>query len=158
MSWQVQKLVWPIKLPTAEKFTLLALANYCRADGSHAYPSIETLVEDTGLSRRTVSRALASLIELNLIEVTRRSTRHTATVYNLHLRGATMTPITKLDMPNVTSRHAKTPPLDMPQWHTNLEEPFIEPGTAISKKKKSGMPAEARALLNLNPIFRDRSV
>lgn len=156
MSWQVQKLVWPIKLPTAEKFTLLALANYCRADGSHAYPSIETLVQDTGLSRRTVSRALASLIELDLIEVTRRSTRHTATVYNLHLRGATMTPLTKLGMPNVTSRHAKTPPLDMPQWHTNLEEPFIEPSTAISKKV-STKPPNLRELLT-NPIFRDRSV
>lgn len=60
----------PIPNPTA-KVILLALCNYCNAEGT-CYPSQQRLASDTLLNLRTVIRAIHWLEENGLIRVTRQ--------------------------------------------------------------------------------------
>jgi DNA-binding transcriptional regulator YhcF (GntR family) len=57
-----QAIAWAFKQPakTAEKFLLIAVANYADERG-HAWPSVERLCADTGMSRATVQRSLKKL-------------------------------------------------------------------------------------------------
>jgi len=68
----VQAMAWALKQqvethPEA-RHVLLCLANYASADGTSAFPSIATLVSDTGLSESTVRRNLHRLLATGLIE------------------------------------------------------------------------------------------
>ena len=68
-----QAMAWAIKqpLPTYEKFVLLALANYTNQD-NQCWPSIETLANDTGLSRTSVKTALKKLEATCVLTVEKR--------------------------------------------------------------------------------------
>jgi hypothetical protein len=156
MSWKVQSYIWPIVMPASEKWTLLCLGNHCGDDGSNAFPSIETIALETGLSTSTVRRALKSLLDQGIIEVQAKATNRRPVTYAITFRGVTTTPLESLGVSPRQSRGVKVIPLGVSPRHPNHKEPFIETTTAISKKEKSGIPADARALLN--PIFRDRSV
>jgi hypothetical protein len=64
---------WVRKAPcreTSDKLILMILASYGNRDGDtvDAWPSMETLIEDSGLSERTVYRAIERLCEDGLIE------------------------------------------------------------------------------------------
>lgn len=72
MSFQAMAWATKIKLPTYEKFLLIVLANYAD-DAGKCWPSIETLCNDTGLSRPTVKRTLRKLADRSLIKKVRRS-------------------------------------------------------------------------------------
>lgn len=56
-------MAWAVKqpLPTNEKFVLIMLANYASNDDGDCFPSIETLMRDTGLARSTVRKCLNML-------------------------------------------------------------------------------------------------
>jgi DNA-binding transcriptional MocR family regulator len=139
----------------SEKFTLLALGNHCADDGSNAFPSVATIALHSGLSERTVKRALQALLDRGIIEVQAKATNRRPTTYAITFRGDTMTPQEGL---GVTNRHARGDngtPLGVTQCHPNHNEPFIEPATAISKKV-SRKPDNLREMLN--PIFRDRAI
>jgi DNA-binding transcriptional regulator YhcF (GntR family) len=57
-----QAMAWALKQPgkTNEKFLLIVIANYADERGQ-AWPSIERLCADTGMSRATVQRTLRKL-------------------------------------------------------------------------------------------------
>jgi hypothetical protein len=50
-----------LRLGHPEKTVLLALANYCDAEGGSCFPSVARLAFDCGISEQTVRRALKSL-------------------------------------------------------------------------------------------------
>lgn len=64
MSWAMSQRI--VTDPPA-RHVLLCLANYAGADGSAAFPSVARLVEDTGLSERTIRGKLDLLLELGAI-------------------------------------------------------------------------------------------
>lgn len=72
MSFQAMAWATKIKLPTYEKFVLIMLSNYADEDGK-CWPSIETLCNETGLSRPTVKRVLNKLAERGIIKKVRRT-------------------------------------------------------------------------------------
>lgn len=64
MSWAIAQRI--VTDPPA-RHVLLCLANYAGADGAAAFPSVARLVEDTGLSERTVRAKLDLLLEQGAI-------------------------------------------------------------------------------------------
>ena len=82
MSYKLVNAVFQINLPRAEKQVLQALASFAKADGTGAWPSIDTLVKYTGLSPRGVQQALRDLEAKNLIaaESSKVGGRHSQTV------------------------------------------------------------------------------
>ena len=78
----MQKLAWALDIKTKsplDKFVLLILADHC-PKGGYAFPKIETICEETGLSRRAVSRSLASLQAQGLITDTLKKAGRTKQV------------------------------------------------------------------------------
>jgi DNA-binding transcriptional regulator YhcF (GntR family) len=66
MSWALKQ---PVK--TAEKLLLLVISNYADEYGQ-AWPAVETLARDTGMSRATVQRSLRKLEKLGFISCKKR--------------------------------------------------------------------------------------
>jgi DNA-binding GntR family transcriptional regulator len=71
MSFQAMAWATKVKLPTYEKFVLIMLSNYADEDGK-CWPSIETLCNETGLSRPTVKRVLRKLVERKILTKVKR--------------------------------------------------------------------------------------
>ena len=80
-------IIQEINLLYKEKWTLTILANYYNEKIGKAYPSIETVSKNAGLSRSSIIRALTSLKKQGLITVKkrRRSGRFSQNVYDIHL-------------------------------------------------------------------------
>lgn len=71
MSFFAEKWAWSQKIPATQKYVLVNLAH--RANSVAAtWPSIATIAEDTGLSRRTVQYALTGLVKAGLITIEKR--------------------------------------------------------------------------------------
>lgn len=70
-----QAMAWAVgqQLPTREKFVLLMLANYASNDKWECHPSVNTLAENTGMSRDTVMRAIKELEGNGYLEILRRT-------------------------------------------------------------------------------------
>jgi hypothetical protein len=66
MAFAIEQQV--VEDPTA-RHVLLVLANYANADGRSAFPSVDTLAIDTGLSARIVQTKLKKLKELGAIAI-----------------------------------------------------------------------------------------
>lgn len=71
MSVAISSACWPLQLPATEKLVLLCLADFADDDGV-CWPSVETLIERTGLSDRCVREQLKRLEAAGLIERDRR--------------------------------------------------------------------------------------
>lgn len=70
MSVEVMAWVWKHSLATGtDRIILLAIADHAGDDGTNAYPSVATLGSKCALSRRTVQRSIARLVELGELEV-----------------------------------------------------------------------------------------
>lgn len=70
MSLVASRWAWTVKgLRSLHKLVLLALADRADQDG-RAWPSYASLIEDTGIDRKTISRALAELRKRGLIQDT----------------------------------------------------------------------------------------
>lgn len=84
MSFQAMAWAIKIKLPTHEKFVLVLLSNYADEHGI-CWPSIETLCEQTGLSRPAVKRALRKLVERGIVTKAKQKKGHlqTSNLYTL---------------------------------------------------------------------------
>ena len=80
-------IIQEVNLPYKEKWTPTILANYYNEKSGGAYPSIETISKNAGLSQSSIIRALTSLKEQGLITVKkrRRSGRFSQNVYDIHL-------------------------------------------------------------------------
>ena len=86
MAWPlIQAVVQDRTVFSHDKLVAIYLANYAHADGTNAYPSIATLSRDTGLSRPTVTKCLARLVECGFLRVEQRSGQHHATRYTFML-------------------------------------------------------------------------
>lgn len=73
MSFQAMAWATEQKLPTREKFVLIMLANYASNDSWDCHPSVNTLADDTGMSRDTVMRAIKTLESAGRVRVIRRT-------------------------------------------------------------------------------------
>ena len=81
MSW-IEK-AWAVALPAREKLVLLAIVSHANAEGC-CWPGIERLVDMTGLSRRTVLRAISTLEDVGVITVERGAGRANRYRVNAH--------------------------------------------------------------------------
>ena len=76
---------WTANVSTApERLVLLALAKHADEDGG-AYPSADTLAEETKLNRKTVFSAIASLCDAGLVARTHRPGQGRRNQYELNL-------------------------------------------------------------------------
>ena len=91
MAWVISDA--PKDLKPAEMLVALVLANHASSDGGHAYPSVQTLMDETRLSRRSVQTALRSLEDRGVIEEEREATRRLPAMYAFPVfRGANSAP------------------------------------------------------------------
>lgn len=67
MSWALDHA--PSYLTSGERFVLVALADFVGDDTRDAYPSVATLARRTGLTRRSVQRALSVLHQAYIIRI-----------------------------------------------------------------------------------------
>jgi len=70
-------LVWEAGLSSSEKLVLLYYADRASDDGSGIWPSVDTVSQKTGLSRRSVQRITKDLIINGFLFVVGRSKYHT---------------------------------------------------------------------------------
>jgi hypothetical protein len=73
------------KLTSSEKLVALSLAENAHDDGTDAYPSISTTAAKTGLSDRTITRLLQSLVAKEVLVVQRKATNNFPTTYKFLL-------------------------------------------------------------------------
>jgi len=99
-----------LKSSCSVKATAFALHSYLGSK-DHAWPSVATLSADTGLSPRSVQRAVRKLVEVGLLVVegrTRRDGSHTSNIYRFQVSPppATVTPLEEKPNPKDIS-HAR---------------------------------------------------
>jgi hypothetical protein len=116
------------------RLTLIALAEFAHDDGTKAFPSIETLVERTRLSRSGVKSALKSLREDGSIEETGK-TRSGTIVYTVNMGGQNPTGSESDPGQNPTSGGSNSDP-DPSVEPSSLEEGARE----VAKLKIGGNP------------------
>lgn len=157
MSFQAMAWAVKMKLPPKEKLLLLMLANYASNQTGDCYPSINTLCDDTGMSKSSVIRALQVLESARLIGVNRRSVEgiNLPNFYrlNLDVGSVSLTPgVSDSDGGSVT----RTPglcPADTRGGVTMTPKPVIEPINETIKNR-----TRFRAELVELPDFIDRRV
>jgi DNA-binding MarR family transcriptional regulator len=140
MSVQATSWAWGQITTTTEKLVLLALADHAWPDGTHAYPSVRRLSRMAELTERSVRRAIASLIEKDLIvrefnaggtpdyRIDRRPNLYTLPIE----RGDT---VSARDIDGVTQTTARPDTDDRAGGHTvsqTIKEPHVNK-TAISQ-------------------------
>ena len=86
-------------LRPSERLVALALEQYMNGASLTARPSVSTLALASGLSNRTVQRALSELVRNRWLEEAAPASQHLATSYRALLRGDMVTP---LEQPGVT--------------------------------------------------------
>jgi Helix-turn-helix domain len=100
MAWAIEQ--QEVKDPVT-RLVLICLSNYASADGTSAFPSINRLMNDTGLSERSVRRRLRQLEKMIMIRLgskavvaakIKRTDRHPRAYDILIPRGAPQTPRT----------------------------------------------------------------
>ncbi len=79
MTWVLSDA--PKDLKPSEMLVALILANHASSDGGHAYPSVQTIMDETRLTRRSVQTALRSLEDRGVIEEERGATRRLPAMY-----------------------------------------------------------------------------
>ncbi len=72
MYRELSNYVWGLDLPPTEKYVLIAIATAINNPGQQCYKSEAALAKDTGLGKRSVTRAIVALVERGLILVDRR--------------------------------------------------------------------------------------
>lgn len=87
----VQALTWVFDHSEAtlgDRLVMLVIADHARADGTGAWPSVETIAREAKVSERTVTRSFARLVELGEI-VERGKSRAGTKVWDLPKMGVT---------------------------------------------------------------------
>jgi hypothetical protein len=124
VSVKVMTAVWPLQLPALDKLALLALADNANDEGE-CYPSISTLLDKCGMSRRALIYALQRLEQWG--HLSRRRTEGKKTVYAVHpctsCTSAGDAPVHKV---HTTSAPGASPsPLINPSPSGNRHEPSV---------------------------------
>jgi hypothetical protein len=125
-----------------DRLVLLTIANYARADGSNAYPSVEQLAYDCRMSDRQVIRILQRLVRDGHLVLTGRSSRRTK-VYAIAGMGDKLSPTDpdKLSPPKVTF---STPKVTSRAFKGDIAMSPDPSGTISDPSYPSG-PSRARA-------------
>ena len=136
---------------------LLILASYAN-DQDECYPSINTIVNKTRMSDKTVRKCLKELIELGLIADTQKTTRFGTKIYKIILNDNKDLTHSKSTTPSksTTGKYSSTPSKSTSTPLVNLPpNPVIESvkesesnARAENQNQKSGEPLE----LNLDEI------
>ena len=137
-------------IPPLEKLVLLALAERHNKDTGKCYPSMTLMAEDTGMSRRSVMRAIRGLEERGLITCDR--TYGKSTFYHLHIGKLTIettgdreSPVTESHQLPVTESHRcqsvtgdrESPPLVTESHRTgDRESPEPKKNLKVEPKRK----------------------
>lgn len=142
MSFQAMAWATEQKLPTREKFVLIMLANYAGNEQWDCHPSINTLADDTGMSRDTVIRAIKALEDASLVKIVRRNVDgiNLPNIYRLIRAGGSSTVqgvVAACDQGSSTVQGGVVAECDSNQ----SLEPIIEPveQRASAPKKDSGL-------------------
>ncbi|HCK4428407.1 TPA: helix-turn-helix domain-containing protein [Pseudomonas aeruginosa] len=142
MSFQAMAWATEQKLPTREKFVLIMLANYAGNEQWDCHPSINTLADDTGMSRDTVIRAIKALEDASLVKIVRRNVDgiNLPNIYRLIRAGGSSTVqgvVAACDQGSSTMQGGVVAVCDSNQ----SLEPIIEPveQRASAPKKDSGL-------------------
>lgn len=129
---------WSLNLPSSQKLLLLSLAD--RADEQHCcYPSIQRLVSDTGLERKTIGKGINQMIEEGLIRDTgeRKGPTKRVRVLQLNIGSKFTQKRNDTENGNVTKNGTLNDPkigtLNDPKIGTQNQslEPNIEPKTPL---------------------------
>jgi hypothetical protein len=84
MAINVMSYVWEYSRQQGSfLLTLLAIADWCNKDGTHAYPSLPMIAERTRLSVRQVQRIISTLEEAGELRIQRGRGRGIAHVYTI---------------------------------------------------------------------------
>jgi hypothetical protein len=83
MTHKLVILAYQVPVPGIQKLVLMALAENTRADGSNAYPSLDTIAGRIGFCRRSVQAALKALEAAGWIIPTRRKGGRACNCYTL---------------------------------------------------------------------------
>lgn len=104
---------------STDKFILLMLSSYANED-DEAYPSVNRLIDDTSMDRKTVLKSLAALQELGFISDTGKKTGRTSsvTVYKIETSKAEAVP----KIPRKQSQKSQ---------HEYIIEPIISPEPTV---------------------------
>lgn len=133
MSRAATDWAWGLELKASQKLLMLSLAD--RADESHCcYPSIQRLVKDTGMDRKTIGKWVGQMIDDGLITDTGERKGKTKQVrvlrLNIEVKEAQKRNSTK-NGNDTKFRHETSPNLDTKRsqnWDTeSVIEPNIEP-------------------------------
>ena len=151
-------IIQEVNLPYKEKWTLTILANYYNEKSGEAYPSIETISKNAGLSRSSIIRALTSLKEQGLITVKkrRRSGRFSQNVYNIHLVSSSH--VAASDMAkNSSSKYQRDVSPEVTGNHYPLKRSLKEPLPGDCQQKSfSGTPKTAEQFWECSSFQRRR--
>ena len=90
MSVHITGPVWHLNLRTNRKMVLMKLADCANQHGANAFPSVDTISHDTGVSRRTVQAILAEFRASGVLVAERHELggRGLSTVYMIDLERA----------------------------------------------------------------------
>jgi hypothetical protein len=83
MSIEALGHVFLLTLPANEKWLLVCLANHADKWGDSIFPALDTLEEESGMSRSTIKRAFKNLLHLKVIERSAKSTPVSPAFYRI---------------------------------------------------------------------------
>jgi hypothetical protein len=128
-----------------------ALAMHANKDGA-CWPSLGTLADLTGLSRRTVIRTIRVLERASLVKVERRVGRTQTNTYRI---SASLAPFDPEKVPHSHSNGATVAPEKVPHSHSNgatvaPEQDSLNKTQGTRLKNKTHSPARARHHLQIS--------
>jgi hypothetical protein len=127
------------------------LADYADSDGHNAFPSIETMMSEAGVSRRTVRLVLARLVENGWLIITAEAVPwHRPTVYRLTFpMGAEEHPM------HTSSRGAVRGAVRGAEEHPDLLPPTREEEESANARSPSGRLAALQSQNHTAPVVED---
>lgn len=149
-SFNFVKAVRQISMPSTTKLVAITLASYANYETGECFPSVQTLMEDTGLSNRVVGLHIKHIEKLGILVVDRSNGRRSSYRFDVENLKKVMMHSHKLanassDFKNKTSDSDDIKPVTLmhqpvtlvqkavTQSHTNYQEQPIE----LSKERSS---------------------
>lgn len=141
MSVRVMSWVWDhSRAEGIDRLILLAIADCANDEGTEAWPSVPTLMRKARVTRRTVQRALASLIELGELDVDYNAGRGGSNKYRILMADprqndarASVTP-RQNDAPSRVSETPSPRQADATPRVSVTPEPSLEPSSEPSEE------------------------
>lgn len=156
MSVRVISWVWEhSNTEPTERLVLLAIADCANDAGAEAYPSLATLAKKTGLSIRSVQRALRRLVECGELIVNANAGPHGCNRYRVTMTPGTVSPPSESHPVAVSPRQADTPahshptPVRVsppPRQDVTPTPVTVSPEPSFNRKRTVSEPSKAVAV------------